>query len=129
LSILFAIISGIFKAICDLSEEAKLKFKNEFFWIKIYSWKNKWKLDNKNNIVIKNGKYVERFFGSSRWFVFLTDAWHLFGLLFRLSFATSFVCVGILISVNYWYTFASLVIFLLFAATFHIFYTYKIFKS
>ena len=129
MSIFFAIISGISKAICDLSEEAKLKFKNEFFWIKIYSWKNKWKLDSKNNIVIKNGKYVEKFFGSSRWFVFLTDAWHLFGLLFRLSFAISYVCVGILISVNYWYTFDTLVVFVLFAVTFHIFYTYKIFKS
>ena len=129
MSIFFAIISGISKAICDLSEEAKLKFKNEFFWIKIYSWKNKWKLDSKNNIVIKNGKYVERFFGSSRWFVFLTDAWHLFGLLFRLTFVTPYVCIGFLISTNIWYIFGILVAYIIFAITFHIFYTYKIFKS
>ena len=129
LSIVFAIISGISKAICDLSEEAKIKFKNEFYWIKIYSWKNKYKLDSKNNIISKNGKYVERFFGSSRWFVFLTDAWHLFGLIFRLSFATSFTCIGVLISISYWYIFGILAVYLLFAVIFHIFHTYKILKQ
>lgn len=128
LSIVLSIIAGVCKAITDLSEEAKIKYDNDFFWIKIYSWKNKYKLDSNRNPIRKNGKYVERFFGSSRWFVFLTDAWHLFGLLFRLSFATSYVCIGILISINIWYTFGILVSYIIFATSFHIFHTYKIFK-
>ena len=126
--VLLTIVSGLSKAIMDLSEDKKLKFKNEFFWLKAYSWKNKWKLDDKSNPISKDKKYVERFFGSSRWFVFLTDAWHLFGLLFRLSFATSYVCIGILISINIWYTFGILVSYIIFATSFHIFHTYKIFK-
>jgi len=40
------------------------------FWNPRMSWKNKW----------KNGdeKQGEKFWGSSRWFVMFTDAWHLF---------------------------------------------------
>lgn len=42
---------------------------NQLFWNPIISWKNKWKHGNK--------EFGEKFWGSSRWFVFLTDAWHL----------------------------------------------------
>ena len=34
LSVVFSILSGICKAVMDLSEENKLKFDNKFFWIK-----------------------------------------------------------------------------------------------
>jgi len=48
---------------------------NPKFWDKRISWKNKW-YNNKNGTVYSEMN-VERFWGSSRWFVFLTDGWHL----------------------------------------------------
>ncbi len=121
LSVVFSVIAGISKAICDLSEENKLKFYKKTFWVKSLSWQNKWKNGDK--------KQGEKFFGSSRWFVMLTDAWHLFGVLFRTTFAKAYICVGLLISINIWYAFASLGVYIIFATTFHIFYTYKIFRK
>jgi hypothetical protein len=120
LSIVFAILSGISKAIMDLSEEGKLK-GNPIFWHKSQSWKNKWKGGLK-----KNG---EKFFGSSRWFVLFTDAWHLFGVLFRATYAKAYISVGLLISINIWYAFGALVVYIIFATTFHIFHTYKILRK
>ena len=120
LSVVFSILSGISKAVMDLSEESKIK-GNPLFWHKNKSWQNKWKNGDKSQ--------GEKFFGSSRWFVAQTDAWHLFGVLFRLTFITPYVCIGFLISTNIWYIFGILVAYIIFAVTFHIFYTYKIFKS
>ena len=119
-AILFSVIAGISKAICDLSEEGKLKFYKKTFWIKSLSWQNKWKNGDK--------KQGEKFFGSSRWFVPLTDAWHLFGFVFRSSYAKAYICVGFLISVNIWYLFSVIGVYIIFATTFHIFHTYKILK-
>jgi hypothetical protein len=119
LSIVFAILSGISKAVMDLSEEGKIK-GNPMFWHKNKSWQNKW----------KNGDKMlgEKFFGSSRWFVLFTDAWHLFGVLFRAFYAKVYICIGLLISIDIWYTFGVLVSYIIFASTFHIFHTYKILK-
>ena len=114
------IFSGFSKAVMDLSEEGKIKFKPSRYWIKSMSSPNKWKDGDPRK--------GEKFFGSSRWFVSLTDAWHLFGIIFRLSFATSFLLVGYLIALNNWYCFL-LLNYVLFAGIFHIFYTYKIFKK
>lgn len=120
ISILLIIISGIAKAICDLSSDDKIKFKPEIYWVKSKSWVNKW----------KNGdpKQGEKFWGSSRWFVLFTDAWHLFGLIERISFAIAFILSGLLIANNIWFIFFALGCYILFATTFHIFYTY-IFKK
>ena len=120
LSVVFAILSGLFKAICDLSEESKIK-GNPLFWHKNKSWQNKWKNGDKAQ--------GERFFGSSRWFVLFTDAWHLFGVLFRAFYAKVYICIGLLISINIWYTFGVLVAYVIFASTFHIFHTYKILRK
>lgn len=119
LAVISAIISGLFKAICDLSEEEKIK-GNPLFWHKNKSWQNKWKNGDK--------KQGEKFFGSSRWFVLFTDAWHLFGLLFRLSFIVTYTSIGLLVNVSYFYLFGVLVAYVIFAISFHIFYTYKIIK-
>jgi len=119
LSVVFSILSGLFKAICDLSEEEKIK-GNPLFWHKNKSWQNKWKNGDK--------KQGEKFFGSSRWFVLFTDAWHLFGLLFRLSFIVTYTSMGMLANVSYFYLFGVLVAYVIFAISFHIFYTYKIIK-
>lgn len=119
LSVVFSILSGLFKAVCDLSEEVKIK-GNPLFWHKNKSWQNKWKNGDK--------KQGEKFFGSSRWFVLFTDAWHLFGLLFRLSFIVTYTSIGMLANVSYSYLFGVLVAYVIFAISFHIFYTYKIIK-
>lgn len=121
LSVVFSVIAGISKAICDLSEEGKIKFYKKTFWIKDLSWQNKWKNGDK--------KQGEKFWLSSRQLVWITDAWHLFGVLFRTTFAKAYICVGLLISINIWYAFASIVVYIIFATTFHIFYTYKIFRK
>jgi hypothetical protein len=121
LSVVFSVIAGISKAICDLSEEGKIKFYKKTFWIKDLSWQNKWKNGDK--------KQGEKFFGSSRWFVLFTDAWHLFGVLFRAFYAKVYICIGLLISINIWYTFGVLVAYVIFATTFHIFHTYKILRK
>lgn len=120
LSIAFAVLSGISKAVMDLSEECKIK-GNPLFWHKSHSWKNKWKGGLKSK--------GEKFFGSSRCFVSLTDAWHLFGTLFRAFYAKVYICIGLLISINIWYTFGVLVAYVIFATTFHIFHTYKILRK
>lgn len=119
LSIVFAILSGISKAVCDLSEEGKIK-GNPMFWHKNKSWQNKWKNGDK--------KQGEKFWLSSRQLISLTDAWHLFGVLFRAFYAKVYICIGLLISIDIWYTFGVLVSYIIFASTFHIFHTYKILK-
>ena len=120
LSVVFSILSGIFKAVMDLSEESKIK-GNPLFWHKNKSWQNKWKNGDKSQ--------GEKFFGSSRWFVLFTDAWHLFGVLFRVFYAKVYICIGLLISIDIWYTFGALVVYIIFASTFHIFHTYKILRK
>ena len=120
LSVVFSILSGISKAVMDLSEESKIK-GNPLFWHKNKSWQNKWKNGDK--------KQGEKFFGSSRWFVLFTDAWHLFGVLFRVFYAKVYICIGLLISIDIWYTFGALVVYIIFASTFHIFHTYKILRK
>ena len=117
LSIVFSILSGFSKAICDLSEEDKLKFQPKEFWIKNISWKNKW----------KNGK--EKFWGSSRWFVMFTDAWHLFGFVFRVSYGTAFLAIGSLALYNPLLPLLAIPAYALFAGVFHIFHTYKILRK
>ena len=128
LSVIFAFITGFSKAVADLSEEEKIK-GNPLFWHKNKSWKNKWKLDANGNPILVNGKRVEKRFGSSRWFVAFYDAWHLFGVLFRLSFAVSYLCIGMLTKVSYLYLFGVVVAYIIFASTFHIFHTFKILKK
>ena len=74
-------IFGISKAICDVSEccfnNSKLAKLNPLFWNKHKSWVNKWKGGNPTN--------GEKFFGSSTFLVWITDAWHLFNMLSYLS--------------------------------------------
>lgn len=119
-AVLLSIISGFSKAICDLSEEGKLKFYKKTFWLKEFSWVNKYK----NN----DPKQGAKFLGSTTIFVMFTDAWHLFGLIERISFAIAFILSGLLIASNIWFIFFALGCYILFATIFHIFYTY-IFKK
>lgn len=43
------------------------------FWNPDKSWKNKWAKDSEGLVLVG----TEKFWGSSRWFVAITDAWHL----------------------------------------------------
>jgi len=114
------IFSGFAKAICDLSEEGKLKFKADF-WHKNIAWKNKWKNGDKSQ--------GEKFFGSSRWFVSLTDAWHVFGFVFRVSYGIAFLAIGSLALYNPLLPLLAIPAYALFAGVFHIFHTYKILRK
>ena len=130
IGVLLTIASSFSKAIMDLSEDKKLKFKNEFFWLKAYSWKNKWKLDDKSNPIRVNGKYVEKFFGSSRWFVMFTDAWHLFGFFYNRANKAVGVCIGILSAkYSWWFLVGYIVTSILYAGIFHLFYNSKLLKK
>ena len=80
-SILCAIIAFIgFGVMDELAHhyDSMPKFfkKKPQFWDKRISWMNKW-YKNKTTGVVYFKMKVERFWGSSRWFVFLTDGWHL----------------------------------------------------
>ncbi len=112
--LLLIILAGISNAIMDVlkfrySRSVFNKF-NENWWNPNKSWRNKW----------KNGdpEQGERFWGSSRWFVRFTDAWHFFqGLMFT-SLFLSIVFYETMI--NAWVDF--IMIYLIFTLTFSLFY-------
>ena len=68
--VLVIALSGVAKAICDVSAENG--FPNQL-WNKSMTWRNKW----------RNGDPLqgESFFGSSTFLVSLTDPWHIFDVL------------------------------------------------
>ena len=114
-------ISGFAKAVMDLSEEGKIKFKPPRYWIKAMSSPNKWKDGDPRK--------GEKFFGSSRWFVSLTDAWHVFGFVFRVSYGTAFLAIGSLALYNPLLPLIAIPAYAFFAGVFHIFHTYKILRK
>ena len=61
-------------------------FKNQQFWDGRISWKNKWKNGDKEQ--------GEKFPGSSTFFVFTTDAWHLFQSIFLNSLFIGLFFIG-----------------------------------
>ena len=105
----------------DLSEEGKIKFKPSRYWIKSMSSPNKWKDGDPRK--------GEKFFGSSRWFVSLTDAWHVFGYIFRASYAIAFLAIGSLALYNPLLPLLAIPAYAFFALIFHIFHTYKILRK
>ena len=114
-------ISGFAKSVMDLSEEGKIKFKPSRYWVKAMSSPNKWKDGDQRK--------GEKFFGSSRWFVSLTDAWHVFGFVFRVSYGTAFLAIGSLALYNPLLPLLAIPAYALFAGVFHIFHTYKILRK
>jgi hypothetical protein len=72
ISVLLIIIAAIANAICDKLQFhfSTSIFPSNTFWNPQVSWKNKWKNGDKSQ--------GEKFFGSSTFLVFTTDAWHLF---------------------------------------------------
>ena len=121
ISVITAILAGFSKAICDLSEEGKLKFYRKSYWIKSISSDNKY----------KNGdpKQGAKFWQSTNALVMFTDAWHLFQFFYKTSLIISFTIVGYLISINEYFAIGIFTNQILIAAIFHIFHTYKILKK
>lgn len=79
IGIVFIIISAIAKSIMDklqfhYDKSIFKNFKNQQFWDGRISWRNKWENGEKEQ--------GEKFPGSSTFFVFTTDAWHLFQSIF-----------------------------------------------
>lgn len=70
------------------------KFKNQQFFNPELSWKNKWKLDEKGNII------GEKFLGSSTIFTSLTDAWHFFKFIMLTSLFATIVLYKPIIELN-----------------------------
>ena len=101
--------------------KGKIKFKPSRYWIKSMSSPNKWKDGDPRK--------GEKFFGSSRWFVSLTDAWHVFGFVFRVSYGTAFLAIGSLALYNPLLPLLAIPAYALFAGVFHIFHTYKILRK
>ncbi len=69
---LLIFLAGSCNGIMDLLqfhfERSVFNGLNDSFWNPEISWMNKWDVDT---------DFKERFLGSSRWFVFATDGWHL----------------------------------------------------
>ncbi len=77
--IVLIILAGTANGIMDLiyfhwNKAPKFMQTFDDFWNPAISWKNKWykKRSTKQYNFLK-----ERFWGSSRWFVFMTDGWHM----------------------------------------------------
>lgn len=74
ISITLVIFASIFKSIMDTLqfryEKSIFSKFNKYWWNPNFSWMNKWKYRDRQN--------GERFFGSSTFFVWVTDAWHFF---------------------------------------------------
>jgi len=87
--ILFSIIAGISKAICDVSsingKADKLSKLDIFWWRKSISSNNKYKNRDKAQ--------GEAFLGSTTIFVIFTDAWHLFDFIGDLSLAIAMIFI------------------------------------
>jgi len=120
LLITLLIIAAISNAIMDV---LSYRYQTSIFvnfsknwWNPSVSWKNKWKNGNPEQ--------GERFWGSSRWFVRFTDAWHFFQ---GLMFTCFMVCIVI-----YKPVFSGLIdfalMYLIFTTTFQLFYS-KIFMK
>ena len=113
-SLYFILLSFIFKAIADT---IKFHFSTSIFSeiknpkvLKYFDpddWTNMYKDGDKNK--------GERFWGSSRWFAFLNDAWHLSDMLRILSYLSAvFIISGPIIGILISYILGGLVFELLF---------------
>lgn len=96
LCILFLVAGALADAIMDklqfhFDKSIFKDFKNQQFWNPELSWQNKWKTNFMYPVTDPNRAIVgrEKFWGSSRWFVGLTDGWHLIQFFQLLFYAAS----------------------------------------
>jgi len=117
--ILLIIFAGISNAIMDTLQfkfhESIFRKLNHKIWNPETSWRNKWKGGIKDN--------GERFWGSSRWFVRFTDAWHFFqGMLWTFLFGAI-----VLYKTHFNIIIDFIIIYFVFCSIFYVFHRY-IFK-
>lgn len=83
---IFIFIAALSKSICDtLADHYSTSIFQRFsfrFWDKNMSWKNKYKDET---------PYQEKFLGSTTFFVWLTDGWHLFDFIRIISYILAIV--------------------------------------
>ena len=113
ITLILVILAGILNAAMDIivstSRYNKSVFKMlpkkwEPFFDSTISWQNKWKNGDRNQ--------GEKFFGSSTFLVWTTDAWHLFKTTMLLCFSIAIVTYSpmvhpIIDAVIYWLTFGA----------------------
>ncbi len=97
LALILVILAGICNSVMDTVQfrfvmSRFFNLQKPLFWDPKESWVNKWK-----NGCPDNG---ERFFGSSTFLVWVTDAWHLFQSLMLVCFALAIVTYSPMI--NWW---------------------------
>jgi len=96
---LFVVLAGICNGFMDSIQfhySASIPAKQEWnaqYWNPAISWENKYKVDSEG-LLIKPLK--EKYFGAKTFFVWTTDAWHLFKMLYNtlLKFAIIFIFMG-----------------------------------
>jgi hypothetical protein len=113
ITLILVILAGILNAAMDIivsttrynkSVFKTLPKKLEPFFDSTISWQNKWKNGDRNQ--------GEKFFGSSTFLVWTTDAWHLFKTTMLLCFSIAIVTYSpmvhpIIDAVIYWLTFGA----------------------
>lgn len=122
--LLMIFISGFSEGIMDLLQfhfySSKFKKYNNDFWNPLISWKNKWKDGNPLN--------GPKFTGSSSFFVFLTDGWHLFKMIRNILIFIGLLGLGFVIHNFYYLIFFFILSRLIYGAGFWMSYNY-IFKG
>lgn len=118
--VLLLIIAGISKSIMDVvnfhyKTSIFSEMKKGFWWNPSESWKNKYK--------DRDPSKGPAFFGSTTFFVFVTDSWHFFQMLMYLSlFGVSTIALSICISLSwYWFILIFFVMKSIFTFTFEMF--------
>lgn len=113
ITLILVILAGILNAAMDIIVSSKRYSKSVFkmlpknwepFFDSTVSWQNKWKNGDRNQ--------GEKFFGSSTFLVWTTDAWHLFKTTMLLCFSVAIVIYSpmvhpIIDAVIYWLTFGT----------------------
>lgn len=100
LAILLLVISAIGEAVMDTVSHhfytSIFSFRNDMFWNPIDSWRNKYKDGDINN--------GPKFFGSTTFLVWTTDAWHLFKTIHKTGLRAGWAFIGVTaLSVDWYY--------------------------
>lgn len=96
LFLLSLVFAGAFKQVSDMAREGKLAYGS--WWDGTTSWLNKYSINPQYNPYALNGepKYKPKFFGSTTFLVFVTDAFHFFSMLTRLSWGLAITMLSLL---------------------------------
>jgi hypothetical protein len=114
------ILAGISKAIMDKINfhysTSIFKKLNPLFWNPEVSWRNKWKNGDVNQ--------GEKFFGSSTFLVWTTDAWHLFQMVNHFTLILGVLIVGFFIKDAWIFIINFVFLYINYTLTFEIFFKY-----